>query len=55
MYLELASKRNIFDYSIRGVKHLPVVLAEEYQLEWIEINPLLSIEKNNIYFKYEQE
>jgi hypothetical protein len=55
MYLELASKRNVFDYHIRGMKHLPLALVEEYQIEWIEINPLMKIENNNIYFLYEQE
>lgn len=55
MYLELASKRNIFDYHIRGVKHLPLVMVEKYMVEWVGLNPLLEIENNNIYFKYEQE
>lgn len=55
MYLELASKRNTFDYSVRGMLYLPLVLAEEHQIEWIKINPLLTIERNKIYFKYEQE
>lgn len=55
MYLELASKRNVFDYNIRGILHLPIILVEEYKLEWVERNPLLTIENDNIYFKYEQE
>lgn len=55
LYLELASKRNVFDYNIRRMTYLPTILAEEYQLQWVEINPLLHIEDNNIYFKYEQE
>ena len=55
LYLELASKRNVFDYKIRGVTYLPLVLAEEYQLPWIELNPMMKIENDNIYFKYEQE
>jgi len=55
MYLELASKRNIFDYHVRGMIHLPLALSEEYQLEWIKINPMLEIEKDKIIFKYEQE
>jgi len=55
MYLELASKRNIFDYHIRGITHLPLAMVEEYMVEWVALNPLLNIEKNNIYFKYEQE
>jgi hypothetical protein len=54
-YIELASKRNIFDYNIRGIRHLPTVLAEDYQINWVEYNPLLEIKDNNIYFKYEQE
>ena len=55
LYLETASKRNIFDYLIRGVKHTPLVLVPEYQHKWIEINPMMQIEKENIYFLYEQE
>ena len=55
MYLELASKRNIFDYKVRGTKHLPVVLTEEYHPQWVEISPIMKIENDNIYFKYEQE
>lgn len=55
MYLELASKRNIFDYLIRGVKYLPLIMVEEYQKEWIEINPLMTIDKDKVFFKYEQE
>jgi hypothetical protein len=54
-YLEVASKRNIFDYMIRGVRHLPIELLEEYELVWVEVNPLLKIENSNVYFKYEQE
>ena len=55
MYLELASKRSIFDYLIRGVKYLPLIMVEEYQKEWIEINPLMTIDKDKVFFKYEQE
>jgi hypothetical protein len=54
-YLELASKRNIFDYKIRGIRYLPIILVPEYLHKWVEVNPLLKIENNNIYFKYEQE
>lgn len=55
LYLELASKRNVFEYLVRGVKHLPLALVPEYQLEWVELNPMLKIENANVYFKYEQE
>jgi hypothetical protein len=55
MYIELASKRNIFDYYIRGIKHLPLILVPEYLIEWVKINPMLEIKNENVYFKYEQE
>ena len=55
IYLELASKRNVFDYLVRGVLYLPIALVEEYHLGLIELNPLLKIEKDKIYFKYEKQ
>lgn len=55
LYLELASKRNVFDYMIRGVKHLPLALVPKYLVEWVEISPIMKIETDNVYFKYEQE
>jgi len=54
MYLELASKRSVFDYRMRGILYLPLPLIEEYQLQWVELNPLLKIKENKIYFKYEE-
>lgn len=54
-YIELASKRNVFDYNIRGILYLPTVLAEEYHLSLAEVNPMLEIREDKIYFKYEQE
>ena len=54
-YIELASKRNVFDYHIRGILYLPTVLAEEYHLSMAEVNPMLEIIDDKIYFKYEQE
>lgn len=55
MYLELASQRNKFDYVIRGWKHLPLILVNDYLLNWVHLNPMLEIKNDNIYFKYEQE
>ena len=54
-YFELASKRNYLDYVIRGVRHLPLPLVPKFQVEWVEINPMLIIDNGNVYFKYEQE
>ena len=55
LYLELASKRSIFDYHMRRAIYLPLALVEEYQLEWVKINPLLDIKNDKVYFIYEQE
>lgn len=55
IYLELASKRNLFDYSMRGSLFLPIELIPEYLMGLIEHNPLLKIENDKLYFKYEQE
>ncbi len=54
LYLELASKRSIFDYNIRGIKYLPLVLAEEYQLEQIRNSELFKVKNENIHFVYEE-
>jgi hypothetical protein len=54
-YLELASKRSLFDYQLRGVKHLPLALVPEYMKGLLETNPLLEVKDGNVYFKYEQE
>lgn len=55
MYLELASMRNVFDYLVRGVRYLPLVMVPKYLAGWLEANPLLKIENDKVYFKYEQE
>lgn len=54
-YLELASKRGVFDYYVRGNITLPIALIEEYHIQWVELNPLLKIENNKIHFKYEEQ
>ena len=54
-YLELASKRKIFAYNMRGVRYLPATFAEEYKLEIIQYSELFKLENNRIHFKYEQE
>ena len=53
-YLELACKRSMFDYKIRGIKYLPLVYVDEHREVWIEANPLLEIVDDRVYFKYEQ-
>lgn len=55
IYLELASKRSLFDYKIRGNKHLPLPLVPEYLMGLVETNPALEVKNGNVYFKFEQE
>ena len=55
IYLELASKRNIFDYKARGIVYLPIALIPEYLMGLVETNPMLEIKEDKLYFKYEQE
>lgn len=55
MYLELASMRNTFDYSIRGIRYLPLIMVPEYLKGCLEVNPYLKVENDKVYFIYEQE
>jgi len=55
IYLELASRRNLFDYNVRGIKHLHIAFIEDYHLYYIHDSDLFKLSENNIHFKYEQE
>ena len=52
-YLLLASMRPHFEYKIRGVNTLPVIIAEAINLDLN--NPLIKIANDKIYFKYETD
>ena len=52
-YLELASKRSLFDYKMRGIKTLPEILVPEYLEGLVSTNPMLERKDGNIIFKYE--
>jgi len=54
IYLELASKRNLFDYKMRGINYLPMHFVPEYLLGLVETNPMLEVKDEKLYFKYEQ-
>lgn len=54
IYLELASKRNIFDYKMRGITYLPMYFVPEYLMGLVETNPMLEVKDDKLYFKYEQ-
>jgi hypothetical protein len=53
-YLELASKRDLFDYKMRAVVYLRVQFVPEYLMGLVDMNPMLEIRDDKIYFKYEQ-
>lgn len=53
-YLELASKRSLFDYKMRGISYLPVQFVPEYLMGLVDTNPMLEVKDDKIYFKYEQ-
>jgi len=57
LYLELASKRSLFDYKMRGIKWLPEEVVVEHNIAdevrestllWLDINT------RTIHFKYEE-
>ena len=54
IYLELASKRSLFDYKMRGIVYLPLYFVPEYVMGLVSTNPMLEVKDDKIYFKYEQ-
>lgn len=54
VYLELAAKRNLFDYKMRGSTHLPLALVPDRVLVSIQFNSMLEVKDDKLYFKYEQ-
>lgn len=55
LYLELSSRRNIFDYKMRGEKTLLTAFANDNELEQIKRCSLIKLNRDKIYFIYEQE
>ncbi len=55
LYLQLASKRHIFDYNMRGITYLDIATLEEYEKVWAKYSPLVTIDTHKIYFKYEEQ
>jgi hypothetical protein len=52
-YLQLAARRDYALYSLYGVKSLPLSHYPEIRLDSLKTNPLLSVTKSEIIFKYE--
>lgn len=53
-YLKLAAKRDYTLYKLYGLKWLDMSFMPDLNLTAIQLNPLLKIIDNKIYFKYEE-
>lgn len=55
VYLDLASKRNYFSYinSRNKKNYTPIWAIDEYSVEQLKMNRLLTFDDNNIYLLYE--
>lgn len=54
IYLDLASKRNIYDYKYMKKSTLKSYYATEYDVNKLHMNTLLEIKNDEIKFKYEE-
>lgn len=53
-YIRLAGRRDYGAYKHFNIKHLDLSFFADLDISKIKNNPLLSITKNNIHFKYEE-
>lgn len=53
-YIRLAGRRNYLLYKLKLQTYLDLTLYPDLNLEIIKHNPLLTIQKNNLRFKYEE-
>lgn len=53
-YIKLAARRSYSLYSFHGVKYLDLSFFPDISLEKIKTNPLIKINQNKIFFKYEE-
>jgi hypothetical protein len=51
-YILLASYRNFADYRLFGITYLDISFIPDIDLTKYKYNPLIKIEDNKIYFKY---
>ena len=55
MYLKLASYRSYFEYKQHEVLYLPTsIAAKHFDINRLQLNKLLQITTNKIYFRYEE-
>ena len=53
-YIELAGRRSYQHYKDLGYKHLDLTYYPDLNKTAIKYNPIITIENNKIYFKYEE-
>jgi hypothetical protein len=53
-YIELAGRRSYQQYTDLGYKHLDLTYYPDLNKNAIKYNPIITIENNKIYFKYEE-
>lgn len=54
-YIRLAGRRDYSQYKLHKILHLDLSYFKDINLDSIKYNPLIQIEQNNIYFKYESK
>lgn len=54
-YLRLSGRRDYSIYKLYGIKYLDLSFLPEVPISSISANPLLTINKNLVYFKYEEK
>ena len=53
-YIDLAGRRSYQQYKDLGYKHLDLTYYPDLNKTAIKYNPIITIENNKIYFKYEE-
>jgi hypothetical protein len=53
-YIQLAARRSYQQYIDLGYKHLDLSYYPDLKIDAIKYNPLLTIDNNKLYFKYEE-
>jgi hypothetical protein len=53
-YIQLAARRSYQQYKDLGYKHLDLSYYPDLKIDAIKYNPLITIDNNKLYFKYEE-
>jgi hypothetical protein len=53
-YIQLAARRSYQQYKDLGYKHLDLSYYPDLKIDALKYNPLITINNNKLYFKYEE-